>query len=57
LVVDLGLNLAGVELALELFNQLLGMKAGLNAMKGENLRHFLEKRLEESFELLQTRLP
>ena len=52
LVGELGLNLAGVQLALGIFNQLLHMRAGLNRLEGAVLRSFLEDRLEEMFELL-----
>ncbi len=55
LVGDLGLNLAGVQLALNLFNQLLAMRAGLNTLEGDDLKGFLDGRLKEMVELLYTR--
>jgi len=55
LVGDLGLNLAGVHLALNLFNQLLAMRAGLNTLKGDDLKGFLDDRLQEMLELLYTK--
>lgn len=56
LVGELGLNLAGVQLAMELFNQLLEMKTRLNILRGEALKSFLEESLEEMLDLLHTRL-
>ena len=57
LVGDLGLNLAGVQLAMELFNQLLDVKNRLNVLRGEALKSFLEDSLAEMLELLHARLP
>ena len=56
LVGDLGLNLAGVQLALALFNQLLNMRMGLNNLEGKAQKSFLEERLDEMLELLHARL-
>ena len=56
LVGDLGLNLAGVQLVLDLFNQLLSVRTGLNYLEGKALADFLEDRLHEMFALLSTDL-
>ena len=55
LVWNIGLNLAGVQLALALFNQLLNMRTGVNSLEGESLKAFLEESLEEIFELLHAK--
>ena len=52
LVGDLGLNLAGVQLVLEVFNHLLRVRARVNAVEARELRPFLAESLEETFELL-----
>ena len=52
LVVELGLNLAGVQLVLDLFNRLLRVKDGVEALDGEELKSFLDGSLEEIFQLL-----
>ena len=57
LVGDLGLNLAGVQLALELFNRLLALKAGVDTMRGGELKTFLAGSLDDIFDLLHARLP
>jgi MerR family transcriptional regulator/heat shock protein HspR len=56
LVDDLGLNLAGVHLALNVFNQLLDMRRQLSDMESRDLKSFLEESLEEMFALLNARL-
>jgi MerR family transcriptional regulator/heat shock protein HspR len=56
LVDDLGLNLAGVHLALNVFNQLLAMRRQLSDTESRDLKSFLEESLEEMFELLNARL-
>ena len=56
LVGELGLNLAGVQLALDLFNRLLNVRTGLDLLEGSALRSFVEGSLEEMFELLRTSL-
>ena len=53
LVDELGLNLAGVQLALGLFNELLKLRTGLNMLEGQALKDFLEEALDEMFGLLQ----
>ncbi len=55
LVDDMGLNLAGVQLALRLFNQLLMMRLRVNSLEGSALRDYLNESLREVFELLQSR--
>ena len=57
LVGELGLNLAGVQLALGLFNQLLDMRTRLDHLQGKALKSFLEESFEEMLELLHARLP
>ena len=52
LVNDLGLNLAGVELVLALFNRLLKLRLYSESLEGENLQRALEFSLGEMFELL-----
>ena len=42
LVGDLGLNIAGVELALGMFNQMLKIKSGLNQAEKSDLKSYLE---------------
>lgn len=55
LVWNIGLNLAGVQLVLELFNQLLSMKTGIDSLEGKTLKVFLEAKLEMMFELLHAK--
>ena len=52
LVDDLGLNLAGVQLILNIFNDLLDLKKGNEILKGVQLKVFLENKLQELFETL-----
>ena len=56
LVVDLGLNLAGVQLVLHLFNRLFKMRTGLKALEGRELKTFMDRSLQEIFRLLRTRV-
>ena len=56
LVGELGLNLAGVQLALGIFNRLLQMKAQLNKLEGKVLKQSLNDSVDEMLELLHTRL-
>ena len=53
LVGDLGLNLAGVELALNLFNRLIGMRGQLQRLEGEALRVSLRESVQDMLGLLQ----
>ena len=52
LVDDLGLNLAGVRLILNIFNDLLDVKKGNEILKGSQLKIFLDEKLYEIFETL-----
>ena len=56
LVGELGLNLAGVQLALGLFNGLLNMKRAVNQLQGPRLKQSLNQSLDEMLELLHARL-
>ena len=53
LVDELGLNLAGVELALKLFNRLITMRAQAHRLEGEELKQFLDGSVDEMLGLLQ----
>ena len=55
LVGDLGLNLAGVELSLGMFNQMLKMKSGLDQAENGELKRYLDDCLNEMFKILKTR--
>lgn len=52
LVGDLGLNLAGVQLVLEVFNHLLQVRGRLTEAGTREQRRFLSESLDEIFELL-----
>jgi MerR family transcriptional regulator/heat shock protein HspR len=52
LVGDLGLNVAGVQLVLQVFNDLLETRAKLGAVSDDDLRHFTAQSLDRMFELL-----
>ena len=52
LVDELGLNLAGVQLALAMFNRLLKMRQQLAHLEGQPLRAALNESLDEMFELV-----
>ncbi len=52
LVDDLGLNLAGVRLILNIFNDLLDIKKGNEILKGSQLKIFLDEKIYEIFETL-----
>lgn len=54
LVGDMGLNLAGVQLALRLFNRLLRMKSQLRNLQGEELRQSLNESIDEMLSILHT---
>ena len=56
LVGDLGLNLAGVRMAMGLFNQLLEVQSRLEALQGQALKSFLEESVEEMLAALRARL-
>ena len=55
LVGDMGLNLAGVQLALQLFNRLLHMKSQLRSLQGDELRRALNESIDEMLEILHAR--
>ena len=57
LVGDLGLNLAGVQLALEMFNLLIEVRARMDNLADDDPRGFLEESLEEMMSLLYSRMP
>ena len=52
LVGDLGLNLAGVQLMLQLFNRMLEIRAKLPRVPDERLGQFVDMSLDELFELI-----
>ena len=56
LVGDLGLNLAGVQMALGLFNKLVQMKSQLSTLKGEALKQSLDGSIDDMLELLHPKL-
>ena len=55
LVVEMGLNLAGVQLALHLFNRLLRMKSQLRNLQGDELKEALNESIDEMLGILHTR--
>ena len=52
LVEDLGLNNAGVHLAIELFNRMVRMRRQLAELEGQPLRDALNESLDEVFTIL-----
>ena len=52
LVDELGLNLAGVELALKLFNRLLTMRAQAQDLEGDELKSLLDTSISQMLSLL-----
>jgi MerR family transcriptional regulator/heat shock protein HspR len=52
LVGNLGLNLAGVELVLGIFNRLLTLRAGAESLQGESLKRAVDQSLGEMFDML-----
>ncbi len=56
LVGNLGLNLAGVQLAVQIFNQMIHMKNLLRTLEGDELKVSLDQDMDEVLELLQGRL-
>ena len=56
LVGDLGLNLAGVQLVLGLFNRLLKIRLGVDRLEGDALKLFLEKQVDDLLGQLQGNL-
>ena len=55
LVVEMGLNLAGVQLALRLFNRLLRMKSQLRNLQGDELKEALNESIDEMLGILHKR--
>ena len=53
LVGNLGLNLAGVQLAVQIFNQMIHMKNMLRTLEGDNLKASLDQDVNDVLELLQ----
>ena len=56
LVGDLGLNVAGVQLVLEVFNNLLATRSRLSSTKDRQLRGFMSEALDRMFELLHAHI-
>ena len=56
LVGDLGLNLAGVELALSLFNRLIDLRIAATRLNGVALKVALRQTVDEMIEVLQGKL-
>ena len=52
LVGEMGLNLAGVHLALRLFNRLWRMKSQLRELEGDELRVALDESVDEMLQIL-----
>ena len=52
LVDNVGLNLAGVQMAMKLFNRLIGMRAQLAHLEGQPLREAMNESLDEMFKIL-----
>ena len=53
LVGDLGLNLAGVQLTLGIFNRLLRIRMGVDRLEGKALKAYLAKQVEDLLGQLQ----
>ena len=56
LVGELRLNLAGVQLALGLFNRLMTMRAQVRVREGKALKSYLDESIDEMLEILHARL-
>ena len=57
LVGDLGLNVAGVQLVLQLFNHLLTVRSRLSSPEPIDLQPYIEESIGQMFELLHAHLP
>ena len=57
LVGDLGLNLAGVQLVLEVFNHLIRVRVRQKNVDDSGLRRFLNETLDQTFELIHAHRP
>ena len=53
LVGELGLNMAGVQLALGIFNRLLKIRVGIDRLEGRYLRLFLQSEVDDLLGQLQ----
>ena len=53
LVGDLGLNLAGVRMAMRLFNQLMEMRERLPTAQGESMRELVEDSIQQMLTTLR----
>ena len=56
LVGELRLNLAGVQLALGLFNRLMTMRAQVRVREGKALKSYLDENIDEMLEILHAQL-
>lgn len=54
LVGDMGLNLAGVQLALRLYDKLMLMKTQVHRLEGKSLKQSLDESIDEMVEILRT---
>jgi MerR family transcriptional regulator/heat shock protein HspR len=52
LVENLGLNLAGVQVTMQLFNRMIKMRAQMTQLEGQPLREALNESLDEMFKIL-----
>ena len=52
LVDNLGLNLAGVQVAMKLFNRMIQMRSQMAQLEGQPLRDALNESLDEMFKIL-----
>lgn len=52
LVDNLGLNLAGVKVSMQLFNRMIQMRAQMAQLEGQPLREALNESLDEMFKIL-----
>lgn len=53
LVGDLGVNLAGVQLALRMFAKLRQMQAQVHALEGKSLKQSMDESVDELIEMIQ----
>lgn len=53
LVGDLGVNLAGVQLALRMFAKLRQMRAQVHALEGKSLKQSMDESVDELIEMIQ----
>ncbi len=55
LVGELGLNLAGVQLALRMFNKIVQMKAKVRSVEDKTLRQSMDESIDELLAILHTK--